>query len=93
MAVGGISVTNDAVRYLGIYIGHNKTQFYELNWLKTYDDMKKLFESWKKRKLTIFGKACVVNLSSLGILQLIYMASILPFPDPEYIQQIKKKHI
>ena len=80
--------TSDAVRCLGIYIGHNKTQCYELNWLKTSDDMQKLFESWKKRKLTIFGKACVVN--SLGISQLIYKASILPFPDPEYIQQIKK---
>ena len=39
--VGGKSVTNDAVRCLGIYIGHNNTQCYELNWLKTSDDMQK----------------------------------------------------
>ena len=50
--------------------------------------MQKVFESWKKRKLTIFRKACVVN--TLGILQLIYKASILPFHDPDYIQQSKK---
>ena len=42
----------------------------------------------KYLNLSIFGKACVVN--SLGISQLIYKVSILPFPDPEYIQQIKK---
>ena len=50
--------------------------------------MQKRFESWKKRKLTIFGRACLVN--SLGISQLIYKASILPFFDPEYIKQIKR---
>ena len=88
--VGGIPITNDVVRCLGIYIGLNQTQCYELNWLKTSEDMQKLLESWKKRKLTIFGKAYVVN--SLGISQLIYKASIFPFPNPEYIQQIKKNN-
>ena len=52
--------------------------------------MQKLFPSWKKRKLTIFGKACVVN--SLGTSQLINKAPILPFPDPEYSTK-EKKHI
>ena len=82
----GKSVTDDAVRSLVIYIGHNKTQCYELNWSKTSDDMQKLFDSWKKRKLTIYGKASVVY--SLSISHLIYKASTLSFNDLEYIQQI-----
>lgn len=45
-----ISVTNNAVRCLCIFIGHNKEQCYNFNWLKIYEDMEKLFESWKKRK-------------------------------------------
>ena len=53
--ISGIKTTNDAVSCLGIYVGHNKTQFYKLNWIKIYEDMERLFESWKKRKLTIFG--------------------------------------
>lgn len=54
-----------------------------------------LFKIWKncsspgkKRKLTIFGKACIVN--SLAISKIIYVGSILPMPDPEYIKQLKK---
>lgn len=86
--ISGIDVTNDAVRCLGIYIGHNKNQCYELNWLHSFQNMEKLFESWKKRKLTIFGKACIVN--SLAISKIIYVGSILPMPDPEYIKQLKK---
>ena len=83
--VGGIllHVTNETVRCLGISIGHNEIQCYEFNWSKISNDMQKLFESWKKRKLTIFSKACIGNY--LGISQLIYKASIFPFPDPELI--------
>ena len=67
--IGGIKSTNDAVSCLGIYVGHNKTQCYKLNWIKIYEDMEILFESWKKRKLTIFRKTCVLN--SLTISELI----------------------
>lgn len=48
----GVKVTNSAVRCLGIHLGHDKTKYNELNWMKTYNDMEKLFESWKK-KLTL----------------------------------------
>ena len=53
--------------------------------------MQNLFESWKKRKLTIFGNACVVN--SLGISQLIYQASILTFPDLNIFKQLKNTYL
>lgn len=85
--IGEINVTNGAVRCLGIFIGHDKEQCFDLNWKKNYDDMEKLFESWKKRKLTIFGKTCIVN--SLVISKLIYVGSILPIPYQDFLKKIK----
>lgn len=48
--------------------------------------MKKLYESWKKRKLTIFGKTEIVN--TLGINKFIYVASILPLPNEDVIKKL-----
>lgn len=55
--VGCTNTTNDTVWCLSMHIGHNKNQFYELNWLHTIQNMKKLFESWIKRKLTFYFKS------------------------------------
>lgn len=51
--IEGVKVTNSAVRCLGIHIGHDKNKCNELNWMKTYNDMEKLFESWKDRKSVV----------------------------------------
>ena len=71
---------------MGIYIGHDKEECYNKNWMKVYGNIEKLFESWKKRKLTIFGKCCVVN--TLAISKFIYLGSILDFPDDEYLKKL-----
>ena len=57
----------------------------------TMKDMEKLFESWKKRKLTIFGKCEIIN--TLAISKLIYIASILPLPPPYFIKDVNKRDI
>ena len=59
--INGIHVNTTVIKCLGIYIGHDKEECYNRNWMKIYHDMEKLFESWKKRKLTIIGKCCIVN--------------------------------
>ena len=46
----GIKVTNKAVKCLGIYIGQDKEECYNKNWMKICD-MEKLFESWKIHQL------------------------------------------
>ena len=84
----GIKVTNKAVKCLGIYIGHDKEECYNKNWMKIYHDMEKLFESWKKRKLTLFGKTCVIN--TLAISKLIYTATILCLPTEEYVKKTQR---
>ena len=50
--------------------------------------MEKLFESWKRRKLTLFGKACIIR--TLAISKLIYASSIACLPDENYIKKIQR---
>ena len=38
-------VTNDTVRYLGIYLEHNKEQCYIKNWVEKFDENQQLFEN------------------------------------------------
>ena len=87
--IEGVTVNESCVKTLGIYVGHNKKMCYDNNWTKTVNDIEKLFESWKKRKLTIFGKVCVIN--TLAISKLIYVASILEFPDENTIKLLNTK--
>ena len=54
-------VNENSVKSLGIYIGHNKIECHEKNWMNYQRDIKNLLHSWKSRKLTIFGKSCIVN--------------------------------
>ena len=56
--------------------------------MKVYHDIETLFESWKKRKLTLYGKCSVIN--SLALAKLIYTASILESPDGEFIKKINR---
>ena len=86
--VYNINVNTTCVKCLGIFVGHDRDECFRRNWTNTMKDMEKLFESWKKRKLTIFGKCEVIN--TLAISKLIYTASILPLPTPNFIKEINK---
>ena len=84
----GIKVAKQAVKCLGIFVGHDKIECYNKNWMKIYHDIEILFESWKKRKLTLFGKVTVVN--SLALPKLIYVSSILELPGRNYVNDINR---
>lgn len=86
--INGVKATNKAVRCLCIYIGHDKEECYNKNWMKIYHDIEKLFESWKRRKLTVFGKSCIIK--PLSTSKLVYIASILCIPDKEYICKVQR---
>ena len=62
----GINVTKTYVKSLGIYIGHDRVECYNKNWMKTYREMEKLSESWKRRKLSIFGKCTIISTLALS---------------------------
>jgi hypothetical protein len=53
--------------------------------MKIYDDIEQLFESWKRRKLTLFGKPCIVK--TLAIFKLVYVASVLNIPNNTNIKR------
>ena len=44
------------IRYLGIYIGHDREACHHLNWQMKIDDLGKTLNSWQHRDLTLFGK-------------------------------------
>ena len=50
--------------------------------------MEKLFESWKTRNLTLFGKCCIIN--TLAISKLIYVESILNLLDQKEVKYMNK---
>ena len=84
----GVKINTTCLKTLGVYIGHDKELCYRNNWIRCITDMEKLFESWKTRNLTLFGKCSVVN--TLAISKLVYVASILKLPDQKEIKYINK---
>lgn len=50
--------------------------------------MKKILDSWRSRKLTIFGKCQIIN--SLLISKILYTASILKNPEQSFIKSLNK---
>ncbi len=74
-----IKFTNGAVRCLGVYVGHNKLECDEKNWTEKINKMEKVFERWKHRHLTLFGKVLIIK--TLAASKLIHAMTILHTPD------------
>jgi hypothetical protein len=70
-----ITITNEAIKCMGIHFGHNKDLLYDLNWDKKIQRLDKLLNSWKNRKLTLFGKVLIIK--SLALSQLTHNLNIL----------------
>ncbi len=83
----GISFTNNAVRCLGVYMGHDQKACHELNWSKKIEKIKIILERWKNRNLTIFGKNLIIK--TLAVSQLIHTMSIIHTPT-EVLKEIEK---
>ncbi len=82
-----IKFTNSAVRCLGIYVGHNKIECDEKNWTEKLNKMEKVFERWKHRHLTLFGKVLIIK--SLATSKLVHAMTILYTPD-NILKEIEK---
>ncbi len=87
ISINGIKFTNKAVRCLGIYIGHDKISCYQKNWKDKIEKMKLVFERWKNRHLSIFGKSLIIK--SLAASILVHTMSILDTPT-EILDEIEK---
>ncbi len=84
---GNVTFTNDAIRYLGIYIGHDKIQCDKKNWDDKLEKIQIILEKWKKRHLSLFGKILV--LKSLAASILIHPMSILTVPE-QFLKEVEK---
>ena len=71
--------SNEPVKSLGIYFGKNKKEIENLNWKPKLTKMENIFNRWKIRKLTYYGKICIIK--TLGISQIMYNASCISVPD------------
>ena len=78
---------NGAIRCLGVHVGHNQALCDTLNWEKKILEIEKLFNAWKKRDLTLFGKITVIKM--LAIPKLILIAQTTAHKKI-YIDQLKR---
>jgi exonuclease III len=82
-----ITFTNDAVKCLGVYVGHNKEECYNKNFIDKCNSLEKILNVWKKRYLTMYGRVLIIK--TLGISKLTYIFSILHVPE-EIIKIVDK---
>lgn len=75
------------IKYLGIYFGQNQEICERLNFKLKVEEMQKLIDSWRTRKLTLQGKITI--LKTLAMPKLVYAASLLPVPETT-IKEINK---
>ena len=69
------------VKSLGIYFGLKETEIQKLNWESKLDKLKRLLSVWRKRNLTIYGRAVIINVIALS--QLLYNMNMIV--TPEYV--------
>lgn len=74
-----VNWTNEPVRCLGVYIGHNKERCYNLNWTRRLQQIQNVLNSWRSRHLTIFGKITIVKI--LACSKIYFPALMLCIPE------------
>ena len=77
--INGISFTNDSVRCLGVYIGHDEHKCFDLNWTKKLKFFEQTLERWKHRNLTLFGR--ILILKTLALSKFVYLFCVISVPD------------
>ena len=62
----------------GIHFTNDSSTSDKLNFEKKLEDLQRILNSWKRRKLTLLGKINIAK--SLALSKLTYNASLLPLP-------------
>ena len=57
----GIDFSKSTIKSLGIYFSRNMQECLRLNWDKLIGDIQNLLNSWKRRKLTLFGRVTILK--------------------------------
>ena len=72
--------TKDPIKVLGSFLSYNQDKNVEENFMKRIRKMKTKLNLWLSRDLTLYGKSLLAK--TLGVSQLIYVASMLSVPTP-----------
>ena len=83
----GFKWPKEPILSLGVFVSHNQTNADELNFEAKVRDSKNSLHTWKRRKLTLYGKINIVK--TLGLSKLIFNVSVL-YILHHYIEQIDK---
>ena len=71
----GFKWPKEPILSLGIFFSHNRTHAEELNFGAKVRELEQTLNTWKRRKLTLYGK---INIGkTLGLSKLIYNTSVL----------------
>ena len=77
----------ETIKYLGIYIGHNKETLNKKNWSEKIPEIESCLDSWSRRDLSLFGKIAVIK--TFAVSKLVLQASVLVTP-VEFTKRINK---
>jgi len=77
----------EQIRCLGIYVGHFIDSNIKMNWISRIEKTESIFENWKKRDLSLFGKIQVIKTFALS--QFVLPATLLSVP-PNIIKDIER---
>ena len=83
----GFCWPRDPIKALGIFFSYDENKTNELTFAEKIRNLEKTLNSWKSRKLTLYGKINIVKM--LGLSKLICKASVLVIPE-HFIKQIEK---
>ena len=83
----GIKITDKPFKYLGLYIGHKKTNCDTLNWNEKLLKAKKEIIKWNCRNLTVWGK--IIVLKSLILSKFTYLMMNTTI-EKDFLKQLEK---
>ena len=84
----GLSWTNGPVSLLGVHMFQNMSDTCDFNYKLKPDKIRQIIYAWEHRKLTLLGKVVVLKAHILS--QLIYILSVLPSPNSQYLKEVEK---
>ena len=74
-----ISWPNKPIKALGIYFGNCKNEVSKLNWDTAVEKIEHMLNSWRSRRMSVFGKITVIK--SLALSKISYIAASVATPD------------
>ena len=83
----GIKITDKPFKYLGLYIGHKKTNCDTLNWNEKLLKAKKEIIKWNCRNLTVWGKIIVLKSLILSKFTNLMMNTTI---EKDFLKQLEK---